>query len=87
MRKPDNEKVALMAQAAMDAVMDKAEELGLERMEGLYGIARAMAAIRKLTALTMILGSDGMDRLGRAIADDMARDAVSQAEEILKGEM
>lgn len=87
MGEPDNRKVALMAQAALDAAMDKAEELGLERMEGLYGIQRAMNAIRKTAALTMLLGSEGMNMFGKAIEDRMAMDAVKQAEDILKGEM
>lgn len=87
MRGPDNRKVALMAQAALDGAMDKAEELGLERMEGLYGIQRAMSAIRKTAALTALLGSEGMNMFGKAIEDRMAMDAVKQAEDILKGEM
>lgn len=87
MKEPDNEKVALMAQAALDGAMDKAEELGLERMEGLYGIAVAMSAIKKMSVLSMLLGADGMNIFCKAIEDRMAMDAVKQAEDILKGEM
>ena len=82
--KPNDKQIALMAQAALDAAMDKAEELGLGRMHGLYGIERAMLAIRKMAALQVLLGADGIAELGKAIETGIAKDAVKQAEEILK---
>jgi hypothetical protein len=75
-----------MALAALDAAFDKAEELGLARMQGLFGIERAMGAIKTVAVLDEILGPDGMHALGKALQDGMAKDAVQQAEEILKGE-
>lgn len=76
----------MMAQATLDAAMDKAGELGLSRMQGLLGIERAHAAVGKLVALSIVLGPSAMDKLGKAIEADMAQDAVRQAEDILKGE-
>ena len=87
MEKPTNHHVAMMAQAALDAAMDKAEELGFARMQGLYGIERAMGAVKKVAMLHALLGDDGFDMLGKAVEEGMARDAVKQAEDILKGEM
>ena len=87
MGKPTNHHVAMMAQAALDAAMDKAEELGFARMQGLYGIERAHDAVGKLIALSIVLGPSGLDRLGKEIEAEMAQDAVRQAEDILKGEM
>lgn len=77
----------MMAQAALDSAMDKAEELGLERRQGLRGIERAMGAIKKMAMLHALIGNDGFDMLGKAIEESMAQDAVKQAEDILKGEM
>lgn len=87
MVKPGNKQIALMAHAALDAAMDEAEGLGLDRMQGLWGIERAMQAIRKMAALQMLLGSDGLAELGKAVERSMAEDAVRQAEDILKGEV
>lgn len=84
--KPNDKQIALMAHAALDAAMGKAEELGFSKMHGLYGIERAMSAIRKMAALQMLLGSDGLAELGKAVERSMAEDAVRQAEDILKGE-
>ena len=84
--KPNDKQIALMAQAALDAAMGKAEELGFARMQGLYGIERAMGAIKKMAMLHALLGDDGLDMLGKAVEEGMARDAVKQAEDILKGE-
>ena len=71
----------------MDAAMDKAEELGLERMQGLFGIERAMGTIKKIAVLHALIGNDGLAELGKVIEESMAKDAVKQAEDILKGEM
>lgn len=84
--KPDDKQIALMAQAALDAAMDKAHELGLHRIYGLMGIERAMTAVEKFAALHMLLGDKGMSALGKSLQEDMAKDAVKQAEDILKGE-
>jgi hypothetical protein len=86
MDEPNNEHIAQMAFAALDAASDKAEELGLARMQGLFGIERAMGAIEMVAVLDEILGPDGMHALGNAVQDGMAKDAVQEAEEILKGE-
>lgn len=84
--KPNDRQIALMAQAALDGAMDKAEELGFGRMHGLYGIERAMEALKKFAMLHMLLGSDGMEAFAKSVQEDMAKDAVKQAEDILKGE-
>ena len=83
---PNDRQIALMAEAALEAAMGKAEELGFPKLNGLYGIERAMSAIRKMAALQMLLGSDGLAELGKAVERSMAADAVKQAEDILKGE-
>lgn len=84
--KPNDKQIALMAQAALDAAMDKAQELGLSRIQGLRGIERAMEALKKFAMLHMLLGNDGMEAFAKSVQEDMAKDAVKQAEDILKGE-
>jgi hypothetical protein len=86
MDKPNDEHIAQMALAALDAAFDKAEELGLARMQGLFGIEMAMGAIEKAAVLNAILGDNGFDMLRKAIEESMSKDAVQQAEDILKGE-
>jgi hypothetical protein len=75
-----------MAWAAIKGAMDKAQELGLERIDGIFGVAHAADAVSRLVMLGAILGPDGMQALEKALQDGMAKDAVQEAEEILKGE-
>ncbi len=86
MDQPTNEQKALLAHAALDAVYAKADELGIPRLYGLYGIARAMDSIKALVMLQGIIGDDGVAILGNALMQQEEADAVRQAEDILKGE-
>jgi ferritin-like metal-binding protein YciE len=86
MDEPNDEHIAQMAFAALAAAFDKAEELGLARMQGLFGIEGAMGAIKMVAVLNETLGPDGMQALEKALQDGMSKDAVQQAEDILKGE-
>lgn len=86
MDEPTNEQKGLLANAALDACYAKAEELGLPRAFGLYGILRAMSSIKALAMLQGILGADGVAILGNALMQQEEADAVRQAEDILKGE-
>ncbi len=84
--KPNDKQIALMAQAAFDAAFEKAKELGYPGYEGLRGIIRAHQAAERFAVLALTLGPDGLGMLGKAIEEGMAKDAVRQAEDILKGE-
>ena len=87
MGNPTNEHIVSMAHAALDAAWEKAKELGYPGYEGLRGIVRANQAAERFAVLALTLGPDGLDMLGKAIEESMAKDAVKQAEDILKGDM
>lgn len=86
MKEPTNEHVRAMAEAAKNAAMAKAEELGFGKMIGLLGILAAAEAAEKFITIFSILGPDGMDDLGKALEKSMLYDMNEQAEGILRGE-
>lgn len=81
-----NEKIAEMADAALQAAKKKAEEFGLPWIAGYLGIMLAERTVSQMMDLYMVLGPDVMNELGRAIEKSEMYDMQQQAEDTLKGE-